>query len=231
MSHAAIASTFDAWAERGEADRLEQAHGDVVQQVLAELCIKPGERILDLGCGNGWATRLLARSAPGAQAIGVDASPRMIARAEELHSYTIRARYELGTFEALDFPAAHFDRAFSMEALYYSPDAGRALFELHRVLKPGAPADVVLDFYRGRPATERWAAAAGLPLDCRSEDGWKAAFEAAGFAAVETRRLVDRRGPGDASAFAPDAWCASWSEHVAMHAHGSLWIRAMRGAG
>jgi ubiquinone/menaquinone biosynthesis C-methylase UbiE len=63
----------------------------------------------------------------------------MIARAEELHSFTIRARYELGTFEALDFPAAHFDRAFSMEALYFSPDADRALAELARVLKPAPP--------------------------------------------------------------------------------------------
>lgn len=230
MKHEAIAAAFDGWVESGDADRLEQEHGDVVQQVLETLQIRPGERILDLGCGNGWATRLLAKAAPGSQAIGVDASPRMIARADELHSFTIRARYELGTFEALDFPDAHFDRAFSMEALYYSPDAGRALSELLRVLKPGAPADVVLDFYRERPATERWAQLVGLPLDHRSEAQWRTAFERAGFTSVETRRVVDRRGPGDASAFQPDDWYASWDDRVAAHAQGSLWIRALKPA-
>jgi hypothetical protein len=46
----------------------------------------------------------------------------MIARAEELHSLTIRARYEVGRFEALDFPDKKFDRVFSMEALYHAVD-------------------------------------------------------------------------------------------------------------
>jgi arsenite methyltransferase len=226
MSHAAIAQAFDAWVGSGEADRLEQSHADVFQQVLEAMEIKPGERILDLGCGNGWATRLLAKAAPGAQAIGVDAAPRMIARAEELHSFTIRARYELGTFEALAFPAAHFDRAFSMEALYFSPDADRALAELARVLKPGAPADVLIN--GGQAATERWAGRVGLTLDRRSEDGWKSAFEGAGFSPLEVRRVVDRRGPGDEASFQPGEWWASWSERLEAHARGRLWIRAVR---
>jgi cyclopropane fatty-acyl-phospholipid synthase-like methyltransferase len=62
--HAAIARTFDSWAHQGRDASMERGHGDVVGQVISKLGIKPGEQILDLGCGNGWATRLLARSAP-----------------------------------------------------------------------------------------------------------------------------------------------------------------------
>jgi ubiquinone/menaquinone biosynthesis C-methylase UbiE len=230
MSHDAIRATFDGWVETGLADRLQDAHGDVVAQVLEQLAIRAGERILDLGCGNGWATRLLAQGAPGAQAVGVDASPRMIARADELHSFRIRARYELGRFEALEFPDGHFDRAFSMAALCFSPDVERALAELYRVLKPGGAVDVVLDCHAESPASARWGELFGIPLARRSAPEWRTAFEAAGFRSVATRTIVDRRGPGEPAEFTADEWCLSWDERVATHAAGSLWIHAERHA-
>ena len=92
MSHDKIASTFDDWAAEGRGEKMEHGHGDVVEQVIGQLDIRPGFQILDLGCGNGWATRLLAKTHAGVQAIGVDASKAMVAKAEELHIYTIRAR-------------------------------------------------------------------------------------------------------------------------------------------
>ena len=111
MSTSAIAAKFDEWADAGRDASMESGHQDVVEQVVAQLGIGPGQQILDLGCGNGWATRLLAKSAAGSGAVGVDASPKMIKRAEELHSFTIRARYEVANFDALDFKDGHFDRA------------------------------------------------------------------------------------------------------------------------
>ena len=230
MSHERIASTFDTWAERGDADRLERAHGDVVAQVLDTMDIRAGEKILDLGCGNGWATRLLAQAAPGTQAIGVDVSARMIARADELHSFTIRARYDCCPFEALDFGDATFDRAFSMEALYYSTDADRALAELFRVLKPGGVADIVIDCYADNRPSAAWSRLLDLELCFRSELEWKAAFEAAGFAEVELRRVIDRRGPGDEADFEPSEWAPDWATRVEQHENGSLWIHALKPA-
>jgi ubiquinone/menaquinone biosynthesis C-methylase UbiE len=173
---------------------------------------------------------MLAKAAPGTQAIGVDVSPRMIARADELHSFTIRARYDLGTFEGLEYPDDHFDRAFSMEALYYSIDVERALAELFRVLKPGGVVDVVLDCHAGCPASERWSELMELPLVRRSAEEWRAAFESAGFEGVATRAVVDRRGPGDEAEFTPDRWYPTWEERVASHAAGSLWIHGRKPA-
>jgi hypothetical protein len=76
----------------------------------------------------------------------------------------------------------------------------------------------------------RWGDLLGIPLARRSAPEWKAAFEAAGFRAVATRAVVDRRGPGDAAAFTPDEWYLSWDEKVATHAAGSLWIHAEKPA-
>ncbi len=226
--HEKLATTFDEWAATGRDASMERGHGDVVHQVVAKLGIKPGEQILDLGCGNGWATRLLAKSAPGAGAIGVDISPKMIARAEELHSYTIRARYEVAPFEKLPFGDNKFDRAFSMEALYYAVDLNAAAAELKRVLKPGAIADLVIDFYAESPATEVWSTMTGVPMHFLSRAQWHATFEQAGFEALEFQRVVDSRGPGDAASFKPGPCEPDFETKRRIHEAGSLWIRAKK---
>ena len=228
MSHEAIADMFDQWASSGRDSDMESGHGDVVSQVLKKLDFRPGEQILDLGCGNGWATRMMAKAAAGATAVGIDASPKMIARADELHSFTIRARYEVGAFEALDFPDGKFDRIFSMEALYYAVDLEQSLAEMLRVLKPGGACDVVLDYYEENTASKGWPEATGLNLHSRSEAGWREAFEAVGFEHVRTERVIDSRGPGDPQAFECDECVPDYEAQRALHAAGSLWIHARK---
>jgi ubiquinone/menaquinone biosynthesis C-methylase UbiE len=230
MSYEDIQRFFDAWAEDGSHADMEQEHADVVEQVLAAMGVQAGEVVLDLGCGNGWATRRIAKLAPGVQAIGVDCSPRMIARADELHSFTIRARYDFGTFETLEFSDEHFHRAFSMEALYYSPDLQRALAEICRVLKPGGVADLVLDFCAERPGTAGWPERTGVEMIGLKESEWVASLYDAGFAGVEARRVVDRRGPGNEARFEPSEWHPTWADRVAYHAAGSLWLHAKKGS-
>jgi len=226
MSHPKVVETFDQWAEKGRDKELEHEHLDVVKQVIAAMALRPGERVLDLGCGNGWATRLIAQANAGVQAIGVDASPKMIERAEALHSNTIRARYELGTFEKIDFKDAHFDRVFSMEALYYASDLGQAIRECFRVLKPGGSVETLVDYYSESAASEPWAKVMGLPLHRLSENGWKDAFTKAGFVSVTTMRVIDSRGPGSAHDFRPDECEESFAAKQALHAAGTLRVRA-----
>lgn len=216
--------TFDRWAEEGRDAELEREHSDVARQVIAAMQLRPGERVLDLGCGNGWATRLIAQASPGVQAIGVDAAPKMIARAEALHSLTIRARYELGTFEKLDFKDGHFDRVFSMEALYYASDLAQAIRECFRVLKPGGSVETLVDYYAESAASEPWAGVMGLVLHRLSESGWKQAFEQADFRNVTTARVIDSRGPG--SAHDCDECEPDLDAKRALHAAGTLRVRA-----
>jgi ubiquinone/menaquinone biosynthesis C-methylase UbiE len=222
------ADVFDQWAREGKDAGMEEGHSDVVRQVLETMDVRAGDQILDLGCGNGWATRLLAQLAPGTQAIGVDAAPAMIARAEELHSYTIRARYEESVFEELEFPDGKFQRIFSMEALYYSTEPARVIAEMHRLLSEGGTADIVIDCYKERESTHSWGESINLTLQVLSEAEWAQLFTDAGFSHVETKRVIDSRGPGDEADFTPNENYPDFATRAAFHEAGSLWIHAIR---
>lgn len=218
MSHEEIRTTFDAWAGNGRAEGMEEGHGDVVRQVIGQMGIRPGMQSLDLGCGHGWATRLLGKAAPGATAIGIDASPAMIARAEETHDLTSRARYVLGTFDSLEFKDGRFDRVFSMEAIYYAPDLAAALAEVARVTKSGGEAHLLLDRFKESPQTEAWSAQVGLPMAWLSIAEWEEALRSAGFGEVTSVRVQDSRGPKDPAD----------PSRVELHEAGTLWLRALK---
>jgi SAM-dependent methyltransferase len=96
-----------------------------------------GKTVLDAGCGEGYNTRLLARS--GARMVGVDISARMIefARAEEVRE-PLGIRYEVTSFADLSlFSDASFDAGVSFMALMDGPDFEGAATETFRVLRPG----------------------------------------------------------------------------------------------
>ena len=98
--------------------------------VLEWLDARPGERILDLGCGDAQLTVRLA--ATGAQVQGFDASPRMAAAARSRG-----VSVDEGTAESLPYPDQTFDAVFSNAALHWMRDQDAMMGQVHRVLKPG----------------------------------------------------------------------------------------------
>lgn len=102
------------------------ALGTPVAELLAP---QAGERILDLGCGDGVLTAQLAAS--GAAVIGIDASPELVVAANERG---IDARVMDG--HALDFDG-EFDAVFSNAALHWMREPQRVLAGVRRALKPG----------------------------------------------------------------------------------------------
>jgi SAM-dependent methyltransferase len=90
---------------------------------------RPGERILDLGCGDGTLTLQIA--ARGATVVGVDASPEMIAAAR---AQGVDARLE----RAESLPFQHeFDAVFTNAVLHWVKDADAVASGIARALKPG----------------------------------------------------------------------------------------------
>jgi SAM-dependent methyltransferase len=122
--------------------RLSRAGYDVYRDALntpAFLAMLPpveGLCGLDVGCGEGFNTRKLARL--GAKMHAVDIAPTFIRHArasEDLDPLGIV--YQAGDGMALAFPDESFDFATAFMSLMDMPDQGRALREAHRVLRPG----------------------------------------------------------------------------------------------
>src|SRR5262249_11258481 len=89
----------------------------------------PGERILDVGCGDGTLTAHIA--ARGAIVVGIDASADMIAAAQ-------KRGLDARLLDALQLPFVNeFDAAFSNAVLHWIPDADAVIAGVHRGLKPG----------------------------------------------------------------------------------------------
>jgi SAM-dependent methyltransferase len=102
---------------------------DLAQPVFDLLRAQPGERILDLGCGDGALTARLA--ARGSAVIGIDASAEMVAAASA-RGLAVR----LLDAGALDYTAA-FDAVFSNAVLHWISDMAPVLAGVHRALRPG----------------------------------------------------------------------------------------------
>jgi len=102
--------------------------------------LRPGETVLDVGCGQGVDLILAAREVgPHGRALGVDLTPAQLAQAERNLAAAGLANVELrqGTMEALPFESGTVDWVISNGAINYSPDKARAFAEILRVLKPG----------------------------------------------------------------------------------------------
>ncbi len=111
-------------------------------RMIAEMAqIKPGDNVLDVGCGTGDLTLTAAQyAAPSGSAYGIDAAPEGIAIArEKARRGRARASFEVGLIEKLAFPDANFDVVISRLVIHHLPDdlKRQGFAEIFRVLKPG----------------------------------------------------------------------------------------------
>ncbi|OUS92329.1 trans-aconitate 2-methyltransferase [Rhodococcus sp. NCIMB 12038] len=124
------------WDGEGYADvgALQRA---VAEQSIAGLDLAGTERVLDVGCGDGFVTLRIAERLPGGSVVGVDASPRMIAKAVS-RAVPDGARAEFRIADARDLPFdGEFDVAVSFNALHWVPDLQVALAAIARSVVDG----------------------------------------------------------------------------------------------
>lgn len=95
-----------------------------------------GTTVLDVGCGIGGSSRILARDY-GFEVTGVTISPSQVQRAQQLTPAGVSARFQVDDAMALSFSDASFDVVWSVEAGPHMPDKAVFARELLRVLKPG----------------------------------------------------------------------------------------------
>jgi len=117
-----------------DSDLYDQKHSFVWklgESLLELLAARPGERILDLGCGTGHLTAKIAEA--GALVLGIDNSPAMIEQARQHYPHL---SFELG--DAQDFTAAgQFDAVFSNAVLHWILEPEKVIAGVQKVLRPG----------------------------------------------------------------------------------------------
>ncbi|MEE2780254.1 MAG: class I SAM-dependent methyltransferase [Myxococcota bacterium] len=203
-----VQALFDLWATNGRAESMEAGHRPRALTALAALSLRETDKVLDLGCGNGWITRWLGGRLTAGSAVGVDLSPEMVARARSLSEEGCRASFHEGSLEVLPFDDGYFDHVVSMEVFYYADDLLAALRESLRVLRPGGSVTICVDFYEENAESHSWPERTGLKMNLLSEASWMEALRTSGFQFAHGFRCLDPgHGPqteAGSSAFTED---------------------------
>ena len=121
--------------------------GDAARRELVEQAeIRPGYRILDIGCGTGSLAVLISRLHPDTEVIGLDPDPKALARAKrKARRAAAAARFDRTFSDELPYQPASFDRVFSSFMFHHlgSDEKRSTLKEVRRVLKANGSLHVV----------------------------------------------------------------------------------------
>jgi trans-aconitate 2-methyltransferase len=216
------------WSGRDYA-RVSSLQRSVAAETLAGLVVHGTERVLDVGCGDGFLTRQIADRLTGGYIVGVDASPRMVTAAGE-GGASAPAGPVFVCADARRLPfAGTFDMVVSFNALHWVPRLGEALAGIATVLRPGGRALIQMVCGSPRPSIESTAMqVAGAARWAPYFTGFSAPFshpDPAGFGELAQRSglqvdsvtVRDREWDfGTTEQFT--AWCTvgctAWTDHL-----------------
>jgi ubiquinone/menaquinone biosynthesis C-methylase UbiE len=137
---AAYAELFDRFPEHGalDADQAERSHRGQLGAGMVLPLTRPGDCVLEVGCGAGDVLSELAKQ--GRRCIGIEASEHMVGRCNEKPGVHI----VLGSADRLDFPDSSFDLVFSQQVIehLHPEDLPGHFFECYRVLRLGGTLSV-----------------------------------------------------------------------------------------
>lgn len=128
------AATWSSPGSRYEA--ISRGISDAIEHCAVRLAVQPGERVLDLACGTGWASRAIAASVEDARIFGVDIAADLVeaarARAERSR---LAIDYRVGDAESLPFEQGSFDAVISTFGVMFASRPELAARELGRVTR------------------------------------------------------------------------------------------------
>ena len=195
MEKKAAVDVFSQWALIGKDEGMERGHAASVQAML-ELAIpklNDGFSAIDLGCGNGWVTRMLSELGAG-HSEGVDGSNEMINKATSKDS---NHKYSQGLLPDWS-PGRRFDLVHTMEFLYYLDDPAGMISIIHdEWLEENGILVAGVDHYLEHEESLTWPEHVGVHMTTLSIDDWKTAMVNAGFKDVEIHQVAGKENfPG-----------------------------------
>lgn len=187
---------FNRWALAGEGEKMRQHHLNITEKTIRLMDLRPGERVLDLGCGSGWATRLLARLVGDGpegfgQVVGVDVADEMIRQARAESKDFDNILYVWGSAQQIPWEENFFDKVLSVESFYYYADQDRALAELFRVMAPHARLFILINLYKDNEYSLQWVHKLKVPVHVRSKSEYVQLLKAHAFENVEAVQIPD----------------------------------------
>lgn len=122
----------------GHYDEISRSIADAIEHAVERLRPAPGERVLDLATGTGWASRVIAQRFQGVRVAGADIADQMLAHARTIAT-SQRLDIEYIHADAERLPIAHgaFDAVISTFGVMFVGRPERAAAELQRIIKPG----------------------------------------------------------------------------------------------
>lgn len=143
LAHAQVPQFGTRYLEQARR-QLFARHPEYLPYLIRHLDIHPGMTVVDVGCGTGVYTRLMASRLQGeGRAIGVDLRPDLIERARQLatqEGWGALIEFHAGNAQELSLAEACADVVFCNSLLWLLPEPVRALREMRRVLRPGGRA-------------------------------------------------------------------------------------------
>lgn len=202
-----VQQEFNQWAQAGRGDEMEDHHSDITDQTISLMDLKANDRVLDLGCGTGWASRRIARTVTAGEVVGLDVADEMLRRAEATSRDFKNVRFVWGSAEQVPSEDGAFTKILSVESFYYYADQGKALDELRRVLAPGGRLFILINLYKDNHYSLRWVSELKVAVHARSEAEYIEMFRQHGFESVEARRIPDRSP-------SPDEYSGKWFKNA-----------------
>jgi SAM-dependent methyltransferase len=98
--------------------------------------VRDGDAVLDVGSGTGSLAAAIVEAAPASRIVGIDPTEPYVKYAQSKHARHGRVTFEIGDARRLRFSDRSFDRALSLLAFNFIPDAKQAAGEMKRVTKP-----------------------------------------------------------------------------------------------
>ncbi|HWP84763.1 MAG TPA: methyltransferase domain-containing protein [Terriglobia bacterium] len=200
---------FNQWAQDGPAAALELHHRGFFEPVIHRMEIQPAERILEIGCGEGWALRMLSPLVPQGILVGLDFSDDMVRNARAQSTAYDNLLFVWSSAEQIPWQENFFTTIFSLEAFYYIEDPERALREIYRVLVPGGRLWIVNHLCMENEWSLRWLPWLSVPARLLRADEYVALLERCGFAA-STPEMIPGQPPDGGAAPPPFRDAAEW---------------------
>ncbi|GAB3708301.1 class I SAM-dependent methyltransferase [Halorubrum pallidum] len=200
-----VREEFDDWAASGRDRGMEDRHWHTAKHVLARMPVEPGDVVLDLGTGSGYALRALRERGIG-RGYGLDGAPEMARNARE-YTDDDAVEFLVGDFDELPFADGSIDHVFSMEAFYYARDPVHTLDEIRRALTPGGTFYCAVNFFEESESTHAWQENISIEMTRWSRAEYREAFREAGLYVAEQDAIPDREiDIPPESAFPTDDW-------------------------